>query len=746
MGDIKTKIEQLKENIEMENVNQIALNLIDIYEENQRNFSKSIMLSGILPEPLAFDVSKKMEIVDKFYEASKLSKYLVHNNQKSYRDDFTKQINNIVSIHEIIKNKGISNGEVFKTCKFITYSKERQIQMICLFIESQMNLASDIDFKKGDVFYTGMESNIPLNVEGNELYRMSSVDNLEAHINAAEEMFRYIFYTHRKCMNDEVINLSIDANPYYNPDFEKIIYLAYHRVVLKELWDKAKYRDWKLYVGKDEGNDNIYYFKPEDIERYKKERSSIERASYRDMQRVMQGMTFFSILNTDIFSKVRKLKVEKIKDIFSLDSCIIKELINSLDTSMKEYMYFLNLFYGDKLLNLEIKENITFRMIIDTIKYLSSIAIISKTIDNTDDKFKMEDEYLDIAPIINIEIIASQLSNSLDISKELARECLNIFIFSPNGESISLDLFSQPLVYLSEKQVVFTPTLILQMNIERVIEKILSKIEDNISEKGTNMEKYMIEKLKESKHIKVNTSPIKFTAYDGKEVEFDFLGTFNDKLIIMEMKCRTTPYSSKEIMDKENILNEVVDQVNRRVNVVQNNWDEIKNKSSIELMDNPPKKIDIIKIGCFNFLNLTGLNIDGVYISDCSAIVKYFTQPINYLTVANGSKIATYEAENIWKNDYPTIHNFEKFLKMPSMMKMFYDKMEYIYKPVMLIDEKDKKLCFLNYYMPENPISNYSYIEKSNTIGNIKHLKGKKNKHKKKQIKKSKKKNRKNKN
>lgn len=744
----KNKIEQLKGKFEAENVQGIALSLIDIYEENPKNFSKSIMLSGILPEPLSFEVSKKREIVDKFYEASKLSKHLVHTNQKYYKDDFIKEINNILNVYEIIKSKGISNGEVFDTCNFRKYSKERQIQMICLFIEDQMNLANKsniTDFDKRNSFYTGIESNIPLNIQGNDLYKMSSSDNMEAHINAAEEMFRYIFYINKKCMKDEVIDLSIDANPYYNPDFEKIIKLADHRAVLKGLWDKAKYRGWKLFVEKDEENDNIYYFIPDDIERYKKERSSMERASYRDMQRVMKGMTISSIANPDIFRRIRKLKVEKIKDIFSLDTCIIRDLINSFDISMKEYMYFLNLFYGDKLLNLEIKENITFRMIVDTIKYLSSVATISKTIDNTPDKFESGDEYLDIAPIISIEIIVSQLANTLGISKELAKECLNVFIFSPKDESISLDLFSQPLVYLSDKQVVFTPTLILQMNIERVIEKILSKIENNISEKGTNMEKYMIERLKESKYIKVNTSPIKFIAYDGKEVEFDFLGIFDDKLVIMEMKCRTTPYSSKEIMDKENVLQEVIDQVNRRVKVVQNNWDQIKNKSSIELMDNPPKDSDIIKIGCFNFVNFTGINMDGVYISDCSAIVKYFTQPINYATVAYGSKVVNYEVENLWKNDYPTIHNFEEFLKMPSMMKIFYDKLECLFRPVSLIDEKDKKLCFFDYYMSENPISNYKCIEKASFINNIKYSKSKKKKHNRKQSKKSKKKNRKNK-
>ncbi|MDK2585330.1 hypothetical protein QOZ83_05590 [Romboutsia sedimentorum] len=742
---MNNKIELFENVIETEDELTASLYLIDIYKEDYRNFRKKILLSGILPEPLAFDIGKYTDKIDKFYRVAKKSKAIVIINGYDYKNDFIIQINNILKIYEIIQNHQFSNEKAFKTCKFLKYSKERQIQMICLFIEDQMNLAQIENLKqvkKNDKAYTGMESSIPLNVENNDTYRMSSTDNLEAYINAAEEMIRYIFYIHKNDMPNIVTNLQIDANPYYNPEFEMIMNLSSHRTTLKEIWDRAKYRNWGLILNKDEKNNKIYYFRPEDIDRYKKERASTERSAYSDTQRLMKGMTISNIINTTMFNKINDLKIDKVIDVFSMNVNVIKDIFNSIDLSMKEYLYFINLFYGDKLLNTTVKENITFYMLIDTIKYLYSIAMISGTIPKGQKKFNNENEYLDIAPIIDTEIMATQLSTILKISPKLARDCLNIFIFKPNDQIMNLDLFSQPLVYISEEQIIFTPILILQMNVERVIEKVLSKTDNNLSDKGTNMENYMKKCISKSPYVEVNKSDIKFMAYDGRYVEFDFLGVFEGKLLLIEMKCRTTPYSSKEIMDKEGVLKEVVDQVNRRVNVIQNNWDEIKKRSTIKLMDKPPEEKDIIKIGCFNFINFTSINIDGVYISDCSSIVKYFTDPINYMIVAEKSNITKYPVENLWGGTSPSVDNFEKFLQMPNMLKIFYDKMDCLYKPLPLINEEDNKLAFLDCYMSENPFIKYKPKNIKQIDNKLRSSKNKNKRKNKKHSKKSKKKNR----
>lgn len=89
------KVEQLKAKIETEDVLDIALSLIEVYEGNRQNFRKNILLNGILPDPLSFDIDKKLDRIEKFYKASKMSKNIVHINKKDYEEDFINQNNNI---------------------------------------------------------------------------------------------------------------------------------------------------------------------------------------------------------------------------------------------------------------------------------------------------------------------------------------------------------------------------------------------------------------------------------------------------------------------------------------------------------------------------------------------------------------------------------------------------------------------------------------------------------------------------
>lgn len=275
------------------------------------------------------------------------------------------------------------------------------------------------------------------------------------------------------------------------------------------------------------------------------------------------------------------------------------------------------------------------------------------------------------------------------------------------NEQISLDIFSQPLVYVSEKQGIFTPCFIMQMNAERIIDKILGAIDYNLEDKGHRMEKVINSLIARSEYIKINKNQIKFKAFDGKDVEFDCIAVFEGKLIIMEMKCRTTPYSDKERNDKEAVLHEAVEQVKRRVQVVQNNWEEIKRRSSIKLMDSAPQESDIIKIVCFNFFNFTGQVIHGVYITDWSAITKYFNSPIDYANVSRGSSIKKVAVRNIWRANKPTLDNFKKFLEMPSMMKNFYDNIKIIYKPIIRIEDKNDNLGLIGFYLGKNPYEEY---------------------------------------
>lgn len=705
----KNKVEFLNEYLKNKDENKVAECLLEIYMDKQDKFKKTILMGEILPDPSSYDLNKNIYRFEYFKKGCLIVINQLVKNEKD-KENFRKQVTSIINAYNLIVHHNISNEERCEKCEFLKYDKARQLQMICVFIEDQMRLANDENNKeiKKNGLYTGLESAMPLETAENNQLKMSARDHLEGNLEIADELVKFIFYINRKKINDIVDTKLVDPYPYKLPSFEEIMYLTSHRIMVKKTWDLIKYRDWniKLQV---ENNDEFYRVEPKDLKDFRLEKASIQRSEYDEFQKSMNMASLWRIFNKELKIVQEKMKSIDIQNLFDINIEHIKKLMKFYESILNSNLQFTFKFYGKNLLDVEIVDGVNFRYFFDTIKYLYSIAniYIWKAYENIDQDKK--EDYYKFAPIIDVEKLSEKLSEILGISKEIASKCIDLFVFKPQvkNSKIVLDIFSQPLVYVSNKQIVFAPSFIFQMNVKRIVDKILGAIDYNFSDKGHNMENLINELLKKSKYLKVNKNNIKFQAYDGKEVEFDSLSVFENKLIVMEMKCRNAPYSPKEKNDKEDILVEAINQVKRRVNVIQHDWNEIKKRASIELMENPPAQEDIIKIACFNFFDFTGKVIDNIYITDYSAVTKYFNNPIDYAKILKDKSIEKIPVNNIWNGNSPTVSNFTKYLEMPSMLKEFYANVRFNYKPIMRIEESDKNLCIMDYYMEDNPYNKY---------------------------------------
>jgi hypothetical protein len=119
------------------------------------------------------------------------------------------------------------------------------------------------------------------------------------------------------------------------------------------------------------------------------------------------------------------------------------------------------------------------------------------------------------------------------------------------------------------------------MNLDRCIEQLLLNYKVDLAPMGHIFADKLIDSLSNSPNVKVNTNKVEFLAYDGRNVEFDFIGTFDDYLLLFEFKSITIPYSDKEFFVKERTIKEGVEQVNRRCCIVHNDWDKIINLVNI---------------------------------------------------------------------------------------------------------------------------------------------------------------------
>lgn len=703
-------IELLKMSLEGRDMQKTSDYLLKLFEQDENNFKKSIMLGGILTEPSSFNLNKDIYKFDNLKESFNLLLEQVEKRETKININFIKQLAIIIKGYDVLVNHNISNENHCNKCEFINFNKAKQLQMWCIFIEDQMRLTStNIDKTiKGNGVYTGIESIIPMSIEGNERSKLSANDTIESYMELADEIFRFVFYIHRKDIKEYVDISCVDSYPYMVPSFEQIIYLTNHRVMLKKAWERFKYRGWNLRIDRS-GTDRFYCFEPQEKDKFKKEGASIQRIGYNALQKSLETAYLWKIFDYKLKFVLQKTSRVALKDVFNIDKEYLSVLMEFYSSIIKAQMVFTLKFYGDDLWKIEIQDNINLKVVFDTMNYLYSIAslYIEKAYESTD--FNTRSDYYRLAPIIDKLKLATQLSKVLDISEEIALKCINIFTFKPllEKKQIALDIFSQPLVYVSEEQVIFTPSFIMQMNTERIIDKLLGAIDYNLSDKGYRMEKVVNELIAKNEYINVNENKIKFKAFDEKDVEFDCIAVFEGKLVIMEMKCRTAPYDEKEKNDKEAVLHDAVEQVKRRVKAVQNDWEEIKKRSSIKLMESPPKESDIIKIACFNFFNFTGQVIDGVYITDYSAITKYFNSHIDYANISSGNSIKKIPVKNIWEGKKPTVENLLNFLEMPSMMKDFYDNTKLMYKPIIRIEEENESLAVLDHYLEKNPYEEY---------------------------------------
>lgn len=253
INETKNNIELLKNCLKDRNESKAAECLLQIYTETQHNFKKKLLIGGVLPEPSSYDLKNNIYIFEEFKKSCEfVINQLIENEE--IKADFRHQVEIITKAYEIIVHHNTSNDKRCDKCEFLHYDKARQLQMICVFIEDQMRLANLNNEEKiqNKGVYTGLESSIPLDIDGNQQYQLSSNDAMESNMEIADELFKFIFYINKKNIKKSVDTTSVDSCPYEVPSYEEIIHLTNHRVMLRKAWDLFKYRDWTLKLYKDD--------------------------------------------------------------------------------------------------------------------------------------------------------------------------------------------------------------------------------------------------------------------------------------------------------------------------------------------------------------------------------------------------------------------------------------------------------------------------------------------------------------
>lgn len=347
-------------------------------------------------------------------------------------------------------------------------------------------------------------------------------------------------------------------------------------------------------------------------------------------------------------------------------------------------------------------KGITLEDILNTYNFLCVYSTIYMfAVDNV---FEEDDYtiYKYTAPVINIEYFVKEISFLFDISEEKASKLLECFIYNPKQRNC--EIFTNPLLMVNDSQILLCETLISTFNMERLVSKLLHKYDISYAAIGPKYEEQIRTELNEYDVVNVNTNKIVFKAFDGKDVEFDLLATFEDHLLIVELKSLTTPYGDEELKSKEQVILEGVDQVNRRVEIVQHDWDTIRSLASIELPEDPYPDAKIIKLVCTDIYDFTSLKYKGVTIIDDISLLKYFS-PLGIIKTRFAGKIPEeIEVMPIHKFGQPTIREFKEYIEHPTTIEYIPSCLKENFKPIPLLEgEGENPIGIFEYSLVENP-------------------------------------------
>ena len=710
-------IEEYKKAYKEENIEGCISMLVSMALYDTGNIKRKFLISDALKSPLGKKYSK-----NEYEKVSTIFLNAIERIKKIDKENkFIEFLIEMCLYTKLFYENNLSNTQTLMNSKFFEYSLAEELQMICIFLQDQSRLVGEKinDMIRDNGIVTGMEGDT-LFFENPYIQdvQSSATDGYEANLETYDILIKFLFYKKKKELNSNSEITIVDSFPYESSIFEEITIAAYQRMMYLKAEEKYRFSNWKISMKKNEDGKGIYLFEPTADEQRIAQVVAVNR----------RQMLFANNAMATSFGSEKGLKyIEKIAkkiNVRKLDFSIIKrdEYIKALEC-LKSVRYAVEKDCKSYYLECEF-DGMKANDLFNAYEFLNILAMVY--MDACMQYFDQSDKssYKYLAPIIDLQVLIDLFAKLYEVPVNKAEKIIREFVLDENISNEDGDIFTRPLIKANKSKIIFCPTLIQQINMTRNVEKALQKYNIDFSIIGRIFEKEIVNKLKDNKYLQVNENKIEFDAYDGKAVEFDFLATMEDFLLLVECKAVLTPYSDKEILERRKTIHEGVDQVLRRVKVVQNDWDKIREMASIALPNEPYAEDKIIKLVCTDVYDFTTLKMNGVTITDDSTLLKYFNDPlIRKVNINHREKeVSVLIKKNLWEARRPSPHGFINYLDNPDTVEHFRKCIHPHYLPVLCF-ENEHFLVVKDMYLDKNPYQediNLAKEEKSKIYPNDK--------------------------
>lgn len=743
---MKDKLTELANNYKNNNIDacvNILSSIVESYNYKlnedgcyNHDLKKLLFKTNFIHNPLGM----RYQIED--YKKTKeiLSQLLLKLNHQEYKVDkkLICDIEDLVIYTDVFYQAGRDNTKSIETSEFSKITFMEQLLCLILFYQDQirllMNEQKNIISKK---HVTGLEmiiSDRP--VEHFENQKSSISDSMEMTLEGINELIHYLYYKHKEDISDNIslqdINLEM-IKPYGNVDFERQLYIADQRHLLKNA--EECFRNGYFGIGCVGNIDNqiVCSFAIENKEEYRARFVGLLRREYQ-----LQSTSLMDKKANDLASNAQN-EIEalsnKLIDLQKDDFIMFNfdefhpnvENFNAASCICETKMDLIRIFTNDFYINSFVNE-VKISDYIFAYQYLTTLAEIfycasSKYIDN-----KNQATLLKEICIIDLDYLCEEFSRLYKFDNEYSVKIIDRFVFHESNNRYD-DVFANTLIKISKSQVIFCPALINQMNMDRSIERQFSQYEISNSEIGHLFEKkfsdtlkkgyqkgFRSNKYKKIPNLKINTNKVKYSAFDGKDIEFDFVATFDDYLLLVELKAMMCSYDISDLVKRKKHIKEAVKQLNRRAESVINDWDIFKEKVSIKLPNKPFDKKKIILVACSDAYDFTPLKIGDVYVTDDSSFLKYFTHPIVSIMEMRPDGASLRIVDELWENKQPEPNEFKEYLLNPNTSNLFYNEISIENVPIPRINAGELCISFNEFKLKEDPIKNKVEMSNMNMI------------------------------
>lgn len=603
---------------------------------------------------------------------------------------------------------------------------EQMLTILTYFQDQVRLLRQDPQAYLHDDYITGMEFAVADQLVEYSAELTSSIsDSLESTLEAMNEIIHYLYFQHRNSMQPQVLNESINfglIHPYENVDFQRYMYIAAQRHLLCRIEEGIRYGYYKFEsTGKQENGIRYFQFSLENEDKYRARRLGVLRREYQYQNHgIMCSITqseldeAYELINTqaDLLIKGQKesaifLELSQFlpdRDLFQRAEIIFSPKLRVVEQLTKEY-YF----------DCQVKD-VKICDLVCAYKYLATLAEIvctaSKELINPNDS----STYVREICLINTSYLSSELSRIHGYKFDYAEKLIDRFVFHEKNNYYD-DVFAQPLLKISNTQVVLSQALMEQVNLDRAIERQFIRFNKNVSEVGHKFEREFIAHLshgysrniidlqrKEIPNFELNTNKIEFVAFDGKDIEFDMIALLGDYIILTELKAVMSSYDLDDLERRKKNVKDAIEQLHRRAESLKYDWDIIRSKVSINLPEKPVDQDHIILVACTDSYDYTPLKDGKVYITDDSTFLKYFTNPYVHILKAEEKVLNVLTVKELWPKGYPDAEEFQSYLLDPVTIHPISDYIIKKYIPGIIMDEQDFLLVYEDYSLSQDPV------------------------------------------